>query len=138
MARKYTEARKDSNKKWDADNLERISVVVPFGKKAIIKYVANNKGESVNAFINRAIDEALYKEGNKNMMNQERRIRYLLNKHGITLHKERADNGDEVFYMTDAENEDRPDAEDERRWFSLGEIEAYCEKLKLQEKESKE
>ena len=35
--RKYTEAQKKSAKKWDAANLDRVSVAMPKGKKDDIK-----------------------------------------------------------------------------------------------------
>lgn len=63
MAQKYTEARKEGNRKWDAANLDRLSVAVPKGKKDQIKAHAEARGESVNAFINRAIDETMEREG---------------------------------------------------------------------------
>lgn len=63
MAQKYTEARKEGNRKWDAANLDRLSVAVPKGKKDLIKAHAEAQGESVNAFINRAIDETMEREG---------------------------------------------------------------------------
>lgn len=56
---KYTEARKQGNKKWDAANLDRISIAVPKGEKDKIKAHAESKGESVNGFINRAIKQAM-------------------------------------------------------------------------------
>ena len=54
---KYTEARKEGNRKWDTANLDRVSVAMPKGKKDIIKAHAEKNGESVNGFVNRAIDE---------------------------------------------------------------------------------
>ena len=47
---------------WIAEKLDRINLTVPKGKKDIIKAHAEKKGESVNAFINRAIDEAMERE----------------------------------------------------------------------------
>ena len=55
--RKYTEAQKKSAQKWDAANLDRVSVAMPKGKKDIIKAHAEAHSESVNGFINRAIDD---------------------------------------------------------------------------------
>lgn len=60
--RKYTEAQKKSAKKWDAANLDRISVALPKGKKDEIKAHAEIKGESMNAFIARAIDETMERD----------------------------------------------------------------------------
>ena len=51
--------------KWQAENCERISLVVPKGKKEKIKAYAESKGESINGFVNRAIDEAMENEGKK-------------------------------------------------------------------------
>ena len=62
MTRKYTEARKDSNRKWDANNLDRMSIAVPKGMRDTIKAHAESHGESVNAFINRAISEAMTRD----------------------------------------------------------------------------
>ena len=59
MPRKYTEARKENNQKWDAANLDRISIALPKGQKDIIKAHAESQGESVNGFINRLISDAL-------------------------------------------------------------------------------
>lgn len=59
---KYTEARKNGNKKWDAANLDRISVALPKGSKETIKAHAEAKGESVNGFINRAISETMERD----------------------------------------------------------------------------
>ena len=62
MAQKYTEARRDGNRKWDKDNLDRVSIAMPKGSKDIIKAHAESKGESVNAFINRAIAETMERD----------------------------------------------------------------------------
>ena len=59
---KYTEARKRGNRKWDAANLDRISIAVPKGQKDVIKAHAEAQSESVNSFINRAIDEAMERD----------------------------------------------------------------------------
>ena len=60
---KYTEARKEGNRKWDTANLDRVSVAMPKGKKDIIKAHAEVHSESVNGFTNRAIDEAIERDG---------------------------------------------------------------------------
>ncbi len=53
----YSEARKNANKNWDSKNLDRISIAMPKGSKEALKAHAESQGESVNAFINRAIME---------------------------------------------------------------------------------
>ena len=42
---------------------DRINLTVPKGEKEVIKAHAESKGESVNAFIYRAINETIKKEG---------------------------------------------------------------------------
>lgn len=44
---------------WIAEKLDRINLTVPKGKKDTIKAHAEAQGESVNGFINRAIDETV-------------------------------------------------------------------------------
>lgn len=61
-ARKYTEAQKQSARKWDAANLDRISIAVPKGQKDVIKAHAEARGESVNAFVGRAIEETMQRD----------------------------------------------------------------------------
>lgn len=62
MAQKYTERRKEGNRRWDAANLDRVSIAMPKGKRDIIKAHAEEHGESVNRFINRAIDETMERD----------------------------------------------------------------------------
>ena len=58
----YTEARKAANAKYEAETVERISLVIPKGRKDTIKAHAEARGESVNGFINRAIDETIQRD----------------------------------------------------------------------------
>lgn len=48
--------------KYMKENYDEIKVRVPKGERAIIKSHADARGESVNAFINRAIEETLQRE----------------------------------------------------------------------------
>lgn len=57
--RKYTDAQKRSAKKWDAANLDRVSVATAKGKKAEIKSAAVAAGESMNQYIITAIDQRM-------------------------------------------------------------------------------
>lgn len=59
---KYTENKKKSNRKWDAGNLDRLSLALPKGRKDQIKAHAQKRGESVNGFIGRAIDETIKRD----------------------------------------------------------------------------
>ena len=54
-----SESRKKANEKYNAKAYEQIQLRVHTGKKALISIHAKSRGESVNGFINRAIDEAI-------------------------------------------------------------------------------
>lgn len=49
--------------KYNADNYDSLRIVVPKGKKDIIKAHATQQGESLNGFVNRAIDETMERDG---------------------------------------------------------------------------
>ena len=51
-----SKAQQKATNKYIAGNYDRINLTLPKGKKDEIKAHAESKGESVNAFINRAID----------------------------------------------------------------------------------
>ena len=51
MTQKYTEARKAGNRKWDAENLDRLSIALPKGMKDRIKTAAERDGKSMNEYI---------------------------------------------------------------------------------------
>lgn len=59
---KYTEKKRASNQKWDEANLDRISIALPKGRKEIIKDHALQRGESMNAFIIRAVDNQIERD----------------------------------------------------------------------------
>lgn len=48
--------------KYVKNNYDRINVTMPKGKKDDIKTHAEKRGESVNAFINRAIDNQMERD----------------------------------------------------------------------------
>ena len=52
----------DYKNKWQQENKERINLVVEKGRKDIIKAHAEARGESVNAFINRAVLETMERD----------------------------------------------------------------------------
>lgn len=60
--RKYTEGVKQSNRKWDAANLDRVSIAMPKGKKDDVKEAASAAGESMNQYIVTAIDQRMERE----------------------------------------------------------------------------
>ena len=47
---------------WQKENVDRVNLTMPKGKKDTIKAHAEAQGESVNGFINRAINEAMERE----------------------------------------------------------------------------
>lgn len=57
-----SESQRKAVAKYNAANYDRIELRVDKGRKDIIKAHAESKGESVNAFINRAIDETMERE----------------------------------------------------------------------------
>jgi uncharacterized protein (DUF1778 family) len=56
-----TERSRQKNQ-WISENLDRINLTVVKGKKEIIRAHAEGRGESVNAFINRAIESTLERD----------------------------------------------------------------------------
>lgn len=59
---KYTEKKRASNEKWNAANLDRISIALTKGDKDIIKAHAKSQGESMNQFIGRAIKQQIIRD----------------------------------------------------------------------------
>lgn len=55
-------AKSKAVRKYNAKTYERIEIVVPIGNKDKIKAAAERAGESVNAFINAAIQERMQKD----------------------------------------------------------------------------
>ena len=62
-----SEAKKMSNKKWNDANLkeryDRIQIVVPKGRKAVIQAHAKANDDSLNSFVTTAIDERIDRLG---------------------------------------------------------------------------
>ena len=57
-----TKASQRAVNKYMRENYDRINLTVEKGKKDAIKAHAESKGESVNGFINRAINETMERE----------------------------------------------------------------------------
>ena len=57
-----TESQKRARDKWLKEKVEEIKFRVPKGKKLVIQNHALKMGESVNAFLNRAVDEAMQRD----------------------------------------------------------------------------
>lgn len=58
---KHYEQRKEANKRY-LEKLDSLTLRMQMGKKDIIKAHAESMGESVNGFINRAIDETMERD----------------------------------------------------------------------------
>lgn len=56
-----TAATKAKNK-WQKANVDRVNLTMPKGKKETIQAHAEARGESVNGFINRAIDHEMERD----------------------------------------------------------------------------
>lgn len=54
-----SKAQQKAVNKYMAANYDRINLTVPKGQKETIKAHAESKGESVNSFINRAINQTI-------------------------------------------------------------------------------
>ncbi len=57
-----SDAQRRAVAKYNAANYERVELRLEKGKKEIVKAHANAHGESLNGFINRAIDEAMERD----------------------------------------------------------------------------
>ena len=54
--------RTDYKNQWQKENMDRISLALPKGRKDAIKSHAQKRGESVNGFIGRAITETIERD----------------------------------------------------------------------------
>lgn len=52
----------DYKNQWQKENLDRVNLTMPKGEKDIIKQHATEQGESVNAFIIRAIKNQMERD----------------------------------------------------------------------------
>ena len=57
-----SKAQQKAVNKYMKSNYDRVNLVMPKGKKDIIQAHAAQQGESVNAYLNRAIDEAMQRD----------------------------------------------------------------------------
>lgn len=60
-----SEAMKRAVKKYDQEKIDRIAMRVPKGKREVIQAHALEQGESVNSFLNRAVDETMERDKKK-------------------------------------------------------------------------
>lgn len=62
---RYTEAQAKAAKKYLKESVEDVRIRVPKGQKAVIKNHAEKQGESMNAFVIRAIDETMKRDSSR-------------------------------------------------------------------------
>lgn len=55
--------RTEYKNKWQKENVDRVNLTLPKGDKAKIKAHGEQRGESVNGFIGRAISETMTRDG---------------------------------------------------------------------------
>ena len=58
-----SKAQQKAVNKYMKKNYDRVNLVMPKGRKDAIRTHAEKNGESLNGFINRAIDEAMERDG---------------------------------------------------------------------------
>lgn len=136
-AQSYTEAKKRNNRKWDAANLDRLSIAAPKGTKERWKAAAEAQGQSLNQFIVDNVESTLKApqrpqeaqtatavQGNTQapqtaqeqpagategipLHTLEQRVRRILYKHGATIRKDRKSGAYTV--VSEAGNRNFPD-----------------------------
>lgn len=57
-----SEALKRAVKKYNQEKVDRIAMRVPKGKREVLQEHAAKQGESINAFLNRAVDETMERD----------------------------------------------------------------------------
>ncbi len=63
MAEKQSKSSTAAKNRYNAKAYDRINTIVPKGRKAELQAHAEQRGESLNGFINRAIDETIERDG---------------------------------------------------------------------------
>ena len=59
--REYSQAQNKATQKYIKNNYDSVLIRMPKGKKEQIKAFAESKGESLNGYVNRVIDEDMAK-----------------------------------------------------------------------------
>ena len=59
---KTSEAQRRAVQKWDGEKVDRLAIRVKKGMRETIQEHAESQGESVNAFVNRAIVETMERD----------------------------------------------------------------------------
>jgi hypothetical protein len=59
---KNSQAKIKANRRYDEKTYDHLNIIIPKGHKDVIKEHAQRKGESVSAYVNRAIDTQMKQE----------------------------------------------------------------------------
>lgn len=62
MAKSNGNAQTKAKNKYNAKTYDNLRIIVPKGKKDVIKAFADSRGKSLNGFVNEAIDEKMERE----------------------------------------------------------------------------
>ena len=62
-----TEAHKRAYKKWQEEKVDDLRIRVPKGQREVIREHAASQGETINAFVFRAITEAIEHDNQKQL-----------------------------------------------------------------------
>ncbi len=62
MAKSNGNAQTKAKNKYNAKTYDNLRIIVPKGKKDVIKAFADSRGKSLNGFVNEAIDEKIERE----------------------------------------------------------------------------
>ena len=62
MAEQKGNSQTRAKNKYNAKTYDNLRIVVPKGKKDVIKAFADSKGKSINGFVNEAIDEKMERD----------------------------------------------------------------------------
>ncbi len=60
-----TEAQKRAIEKWNREKVDDLRIRVPKGQREVIREHAASQGETINAFVFRAISETIERDNNK-------------------------------------------------------------------------
>lgn len=76
---KNSTARIKANNKYNAKAYDRINIAVPKGQKEVIKAHAEKRGETINGFVKRAINETMARDAATAVVIKNGKIQYRLN-----------------------------------------------------------
>lgn len=62
MAEQKGKSQTRAKNKYNAKTYDNLRIIVPKGKKDVIKAFAESKGKSINGFVNEAIDEKMKRD----------------------------------------------------------------------------